>query len=203
MPIEIDVKQGEAEWFALRCGNLGASSVSRIITSKGEPSKQRQVYLYELASELITGKSEDSYKSKYMENGLLGEPESRALFEMVMELDVRQIGLVYKDEQRKCHCSPDGLINNNAGLELKNPKSSTQVKYLLSSKLPVEYFSQIQMSLYVCEREHWWVMSNYVGLAPLILKVQRNDPFIARLEKELNSFVEELAFTVKQLRSLG
>ena len=204
MPIIVDnISQGSPEWDALRAGNPGASSISKIITNKGEPSKQRDDYMRQLAGELIVGQCEKTFQSIHMENGLEREENARSLFELIHDMEVRKVALVYKDEQRKFHVSPDGLIGDHAGIEIKNPMMKTHVKYLLDQKLPSDYFSQVQMSLYVCEREFWYFMSNYISLPPFIIKVERDDAFIAKLKTELDVFCFDLVATVKKLKELA
>ena len=208
MAIIIDeITQRSPEWFDAILGNLGASGISKIITDKGEPSKQADDYRRQLVGEIITGQRDETFKSIHMEQGIEREDSTRAFFEMLYDVEVRQVGLVYKDEQKKFHCSPDGLVGDNAGFEQKNPMMKTQVKYLESGKLPQEYFSQIQMSLYTCEREYWWFMSRYPlftpghkPLATLILKIGRDDEFIAKLEVVLEAFCYSLSSAVKKLK---
>jgi len=197
-----DIEQGTPEWMALRLGNPGAGNISKIITTKGDPSKQRDDYMRQLAGEIITGQHEDTFQSIHMENGLIREAEARSLFEMIHEVTIRRVALVYKDAQKMFHVSPDGLIGDNAGLEVKCPMMKTQVKYLLENKLPTDYFSQVQMSLYVCECEYWWFMSYFAGLPPLILKIERDEAFISKLKAELEKFVVELALVVRKLREM-
>jgi len=203
MPIIIDsYKQGDPSWFQARLGNIGASSASKIITNNGLPSKQAEELKFQLAGELISGKHEETYKSIHMENGLKREDEARTLFELIKDVDVRQVALVYKDEQKRFHVSPDGLIGDNAGLEIKCPMQKTHIKYLIDNKIPTEYFSQIQMSLYVCERDYWWFMSYSEGLKPLIIKVERDEKFISRLEEEIEKFSYELMAIVNKLKAM-
>lgn len=203
MPIIIDeFEQGSPEWFAACCGNVGASTIDKIITTKGDRSKQRDDFMYQLAGERITGQKEEGYINQAMQNGIEREAAARSLFEMLYGVEVKQVGIVYKDDRMLCHCSPDGLINSNAGLEIKNPMMKTQVKYLLSGKLPTEYFCQIQMSLYVTERELWYFGSFYAGLPPLILEVRRDEAWISKLGAELTAFNDELAEIVKKLEGL-
>jgi predicted phage-related endonuclease len=200
MPIIIDdIIQGSPEWHSACCGNVGASNIDRIITTTGARSKQREEFMYQLAGERICGKREETFQSQAMKDGIEREAAARTLFEMIYGVEVRQVGIVYKDERKLCHCSPDGLPEN-AGLEIKNPMMKTAVKYLLNKKLPTEYFSQIQMSLYVTERDLWYFMSNYEGLPPLIIECRRDDEFIYKLEKELNNFNEELLGIVECLK---
>jgi putative phage-type endonuclease len=203
MPIIIDsYRQGDPLWFQARLGNPGASSISKIITTKGLPSKQAEELKYQLAGEIIAGKHEETYQSAHMLNGLAREAEARTLFELIEGVSVREVAIVYKDEQKKCHVSPDGLIDDNAGLEIKCPMLKTHVKYLLANKIPTEYFSQIQMSLYVCEAEYWWFMSYCPGLPELTIKVHRDEKFIEKLKKALDEFCMELITVVKKLKSL-
>jgi len=203
MPIIIDsFDQRSPEWMTARAGNPGASSISKIITNSGEVSKQRADYLYQLAGELITGKCEEGFQSQAMLNGMEREAAARALFEMIYGVEVRQAALVYKDEFKLFHCSPDGLVGENAVLELKNPLLKTHVRYLLDGKLPADYFGQCMMSLYVTERELCYFMSAYAGMPPLILEVRRDDRFISLLAKALSDFAADLILTVRKLEAL-
>jgi hypothetical protein len=200
MPIIIDdIIQGSPEWFAAVCGNPGASNIDKIITTTGARSKQRDDFMYQLAGERITGKREETFQSQAMQNGIEREANARLLFEMIQGVEVKQVGIVYKDEWKLCHCSPDGMPENS-GLEIKNPMMKTHVRYLLSGKLPTDYFGQIQMSLYVTERDTWWFMSCFDGLKPLIIECHRDEPFIKKLESELNIFNEELLTMVERLK---
>lgn len=193
--------QKSPEWMAARAGNPGASNVSKIITNSGEISKQRTEYLYQLAGEAITGKCEEGYQSTAMMQGSEREDGARALFEMIYGVEARQVALVYKDEWRLFHCSPDGLPGD-AVLEMKNPMMKTHVKYLLDGKLPSDYFGQCQMSLYVTERDLLYFMSAYDGLPPFILEVRRDEVFIAKLETALLDFCADLARLVERLKAM-
>lgn len=204
MPIIVtDFEQNSPEWFAAKAGSVGASNIDKIITTDGKRSKQRNDFLYQLAGERLTGSCEETYQSQAMLNGIEREAAARVLFEIVTGFEVQQVGIVYKDEARLCHCSPDGLIGADSGLEIKNPAMKTQVKYLVSGKLPIEYFSQVQMSLYVTERETWWFMSNYEGLPPLIIECKRDEEFIRKLDSEIHEFSCDLLKTLITLQMVA
>jgi hypothetical protein len=203
MPIIItDFKQGEPEWFSAKAGSVGASSIDKIITAAGARSKQREDFMMQLAGERITGKCEETYQNQAMLNGIEREAAARALFELVNGVEINQVGIVFKDEWKLSHCSPDGLIGENEGFEVKNPMMKTHVKYLLSGKLPTEYFSQCQFSLYVTERDKWWFMSCYEGLPPLIIEVGRDEAYLAKLAQELDSFNCEMLAIVEKLKRM-
>jgi hypothetical protein len=158
--------------------------------------------MYQLAGELIAGKPEETYQSFNMQKGIEREAEARMVFEMENEIEVRQVALVYKDEKRMFHCSPDGLIGNDSGIEIKCPMLKTHVSYLLAGKLPTDYFGQVQMSLYVTEREHWTFCSYYPDLPMFKIRVERDEKYIKLLSDELDRFCYDLAALVAKLRGM-
>jgi len=198
-----DISQGSSEWFQLKAGVPSAGSFDKIITTKGEPSKQRQKYLYQLAGETITGQKESTYQNQNMLNGTERETTSRMVFEMLHEVEVQEVGFVFYDERKDRGASPDGLIvDRREGLEMKNPIMSTHIDYLLRGKLPTDYICQVQGSLYVTGYDAWWFSSMYVGLPPLILRVERDEKFIGVLSREMDAFCQELAEVVTRLRAM-
>lgn len=204
MPIIIDnISQNTPEWMALRLGSPGASSISKIITNRGARSEQATEYLRQLAGEVIAGKQEETYQSFHMQKGLEREAEARRVYEMESETEVRQVALVYKDEQKMYHASVDGLIGENTGIEIKCPMLKTHVKYLIDKKLPSAYFSQVQMTLYVCEREYWNFLSYYPNLPMFNIRVERDEAYISRLAEELPRFCLELAVMIRKLKEMS
>jgi len=201
MPIiETSFEQRSEAWFKAKAGNPGASEMDNIITSEGKPSKSRMDFMYKMAAELIRGKADDSFQSQAMLEGNLKEAEARDNFQFITELEVQQVGMIYKDEKKLFHCSPDGIIGDNAGYEVKCPLGKTQAKYLAENKLPTAYFVQVQSSLYISEREYWWFMSYCDGMNPLILKVLPDKVFIKSLRVELELFCSELKEVVNKIK---
>jgi hypothetical protein len=210
--IIVDCKQGESEWHDRKRGVPSSSNFDKICTSMGEPTKgkTRQDYLYRLAGERISGKSEPTYQNKTMQDGTEREPESRAYFELISGLAVQEVGLVYNND-KSALCSPDGLIDaktietpytgmsKKQGLELKNPLAKTQIKYLLDNKLPTIYVCQVQGSMWITGFDSWWFMSYVPNMPELKILVKRDEKFIELLEKEVNQFIKDLDEIVKTL----
>ena len=193
--------QGTDEWFQEKLGKPSASNINKIISSTGKPSKQREGYLYQLAAERITGKRDDTFKNEAMEEGNAREQESRDLVSLITGHDIEQVGVVYKDEDKRFLCSPDGLVNDREyGLELKNVLGKTQVKYLLGGKVPTDYVIQIQSSLYISGLPFWLFCAYSPGLSPLILKVERDEALIHKIGVELDKFCDELDEVEKKVR---
>lgn len=197
-----DIDQLSEKWFQLRVGNPGASSFDKIVTSKGAPSTQYKKYLYQLAGEVIVDTKAESYTNATMQRGIELEGEARALFEIINDVEVKQVGLCFPDAQKKYHVSPDGLLLDS-GLEIKCPLIHTHVEYLLKGKLPTAYIQQVQGSMLVTGFSSYHFMSYYPGLKPLIVQVYRDETFISKLKAELDKFCLELIMTVKKLRKLN
>lgn len=201
-----DLIQGSPEWFAAKIGTPSASNASCIITNDGKPSKQREGYMFTLSAERITNKQENGYKNAAMEAGQEREDESRNMFNLIHNVEVEKVGVIYKDEKKRFLCSPDGLVYKGEkpiyGVELKNPLGKTQVKYLLDGGLPSEYFGQVQFSLYVTGLPKWYFMSFVPAMKPLIIEVKPDEKYQKALEAEITKFCDELDEVTEKLRGI-
>jgi hypothetical protein len=128
------------------------------------------------------------------------EAESRSYYELLNDVKVEQVGVVYKDGNKKFLCSPDGIVKNEYGLEMKNVLPKTEVKYLLDNELPAEYFSQIQFSLFVTGFNFWEFFSYCPLLKPLIIRVEPDKAFQKALKVELELFCSELDDIVAKIK---
>lgn len=202
MEIIRGIDQGSDEWHSLRIGSVGASSISKIITSAGKASSQRKAYMYTLAGEIMTGKKAESFSNQHMKNGIEMEPQTRMEFQLETMKDVEEVALIFPDDRPGWHCSPDGLIiGEDAGLELKTVIPSTQVRYLDKGVLPTEYRLQVQMSLYVTGYQVWYFMSFCHGLPKLIIPVERDESLISVIDAELRSFVDDLNLLIDKVKN--
>ena len=196
--------QGTELWMEARAGNPGASEFKYIVTSKGERVSKSpwDKFLRQMAGEIIRGIKEESYQNKYMTKGIEREDESRSLYELINDVTVEQVGLVYMDEQKMFHCSPDGLIGADGGYETKNAETHIQIGRLLEGWPRSEHYQQVQGSLYVTGRKWWDLMSYCRGIKPVIIRFERDEVFIQKLEVALRDFTLELAMTVKKIKEM-
>jgi len=194
------MEQGSDEWCALRAGLPSASCFDKIITSKGEPSKQAKKYLYALAGERLLGFSPETYQNDAMLRGNELEAEARASYEFITDTEVRQVGFCFQDKRRRWGCSPDGIIGEDGGLEIKCPTLPVAIEYLDKGKIPTAYVLQVQGSMLVTGRAWWDFMSYYPGLRPLIVRVERDEKLIGALKGALEGFCEQLDTMVESLK---
>lgn len=196
----LNLEQGSDEWFSARLGVPTASRFKDIITpTKGDKSASYKAYMYELIAERLTKDRENFFKSEWMERGNEIEPLARASYEFMYEVEIQQVGMIFNDEMT-IGISPDGLIDDVGGLEIKCPKPSTIVKYMLDGGLPLEYKPQVMGSLMVSGRE-WW---DFLAFHPLMdfyqIRVYRDEEYIKKMETHLNDFVDELELNYSKLK---
>jgi putative phage-type endonuclease len=180
-------EQLSEEWYAKRCGVPSASNFNKIVTTKGEISKQSDNYIFQLAGERILGFKEEGYTNANMQRGIDLEGEAIQYYELYSDDKVEKVGIVYQDERKLFSCSPDGLVQSKKrGLEIKCPLLHTHVGYLYKNELPKDYYQQVQGCLFVTGYESWDFMSYYPGLPPLIIRIFPNKNFHHRLEYSLD-----------------
>ena len=189
-----DIEQGSDEWRKMRSSIPTSSCFDKIITSKGEPSKQSKAYLNTLVAEHIIGSKLDTFSNHHMDRGGEVEPQARAYYEFQTDTEVQTVGLVFKDESRMVACSPDGLMPDR-GLEIKCPAAHTQVEYLIRGKLPAKYVAQVQGSMWITGLTKWDFLSFHPELPSLMLTVEADPEFHDKLDSLIGQFVERLIET--------
>lgn len=184
----IDCEQGSDEWHLARCGIVTASRFSDVL-AKGE-GKTRAKYMNELAAEIIRGTPEpDAYSTPHMERGKAQEDEARRLYAFMADAEPVPVGFIRNGRKG---ASPDSLIGDAGGLEIKTALGHIQIDRLKRGTLPSEHVAQVQGSLWVTEREFWDFVSYSPGLPLLRVRVERDDEYINRLAEAVDAFNTEL-----------
>ena len=188
--------QGSDEWLQARKGRATASQAKSILTPTGKLSKSATGYMRRLARECVIDDPQAFQGNKYTEWGHEFESEARMMFTDHTGIHVQEYGLCVCKDNPILACSPDGLISANgeyiAGLEIKCPSVDTHVDYLMEGILPSEYAVQVHWSMMVTGIRHWYFMSYFPGLNPLILKVEYDD-FTEKLKEAAAQFCIEYA----------
>jgi len=191
----LSCEQGSDEWLRARLGVPSASMFAKIVTTKGAWSTQADSYINQLIAEDLTGEPTPFYQNEHMARGTELEPEARSAYEFMHDVVVEQVGFCLHDTLR-AGCSPDGLIGEKGGLEIKAPAAATHVSYLRDGKLPSKYYQQVMGCLWITGREWWDFMSYHPDMKPLIVRVERDEEYIAALEQHIAKAVELIAVNV-------
>lgn len=200
MTVEIlKVEQGSPEWIAARLGIPTASEFGKVM-AKGE-GKTRRRLMYDLAGERITGEPREKFSNEHMERGKLMEDAARNVWALRTGQEPTQIGFVRNTiNSRLVGASPDSLVDTDGLLEIKTKLAALQIEALLDGVLPSEHKAQVQGQLLVAERQWCDFVSYWPRIPPLIVRVHRDDTYIATLVSELTRFNNELDQLVETIK---
>jgi putative phage-type endonuclease len=199
------IEQGTPEWHQLRLGKVTASRVADILAkTKTGPSASRQNYLIELALQRTTGIIQESYSNSAMEWGTQTEPQARVAYEVRTNNFVDQLAFVDHPSIAWFGCSPDGLVSDRGLVEIKCPNSTTHWEYFKFNRPPQKYVIQMQAQMAVTNRD-WCDFISFDPRMPersqlLIVRVDRDDAFIAEMEEQIKQFLSEVEVEVNLMK---
>lgn len=191
-----DIEQGSEAWFACRAGIPTASKFATVM-AKGE-GKTRSEYMRKLAGEIVTGEPMESFSNVHMDRGKTMEDEARETYAFINDADIRRVGFIRNGQMG---CSPDSLIGEDGGLEIKTALPHIQIERLLRGDLPPEHKAQVQGNIMVAERDWWEFVSFWPKLPQLTVRVRPDKTYIANMAGEIDRFNDELAAMVETIRN--
>lgn len=198
---EIKHEQGTPEWLKSRLGCPSGSGFDKLITAAGKPSTQAEGYINQLIAEILTGETTYVHVNEAMRLGVEREPMAREFYELMSGNNVNETGFCLHDTLQ-CGVSPDGLIGEDGGLEIKCPQPSTHVAYRRAGILPTKYKQQVMGCMWITDRQWWDFMSYHESMPALIVRVERDDDYIALLADEVSKAVETIQSEVNRLRKM-
>ena len=198
----ITADQGTPEWFAARLGLATGSKFSDVLA--GGKGLTRKAYAVQLALEIVTGKQAETFTNQAMQDGTEREPIARALYEAHTGNFVDEVGFCRHDSI-ECGVSPDGLIDEDGGIEIKCPKASTHAGYLAIPAEPSTYTAQIQGCMWVTGRA-WWDFVSYHPDFPenaqlIVRRIKRDSDYIVKLEQAVKAFRNEVMEEVSIIKN--
>jgi hypothetical protein len=161
------MQQGSEEWFEIRKGRLTASHATAI----GNVGKGLETYVRDIVENMI--QSKEYYTNKDIERGNELEPIARQVYEFENNVFVKQVGFITHGDY--AGCSPDGLIENDGGLELKARNNKIHLGLLLGDKVDSSTIWQMNFNMLVTGRK-WWDFGSYNPNFKKSLIVQRFYP---------------------------
>lgn len=174
-------QQGSEEWFEFKKGKPSASNATAIVAN----GAGLKTYCMDLAMQ-ICGVEDEHYSNSDIERGNELEPLARSTYEFQYGVIVDEVGCITNDLYPNICISPDGLIGEDVGCEIKarNNKNHFALIQGITKYIP---FNQIQMSLLISERKCW----DFVSFNPNFSKplfVKRIYPDLKYFEKLKEGF---------------
>jgi putative phage-type endonuclease len=191
------MNQGTPEWLAARAGHATASCFQHILATVkvGEASKRRD-YRWQLVTERLTGKAVEGYTNAAMEWGHENEPHARMAYEAQEGEFVEEVGFLLHPTVAWCGASPDGLVGEVGGVEIKCPFNSMVHVQTLEGGMPSEHRAQVQGAMWVTGREYWDFVS-YDPRMPeklqiYVERIERDEAYITKLAAGVEQFLAEV-----------
>jgi hypothetical protein len=203
-----DFTQGSDEWLQARCGLLTASEMKLILTPtlKAADNDKSRAHLWELLAQRITRYVEPSYIGDDMLRGYNDEQFARALY-AEKYAPVREVGFITNDKWGfTLGCSPDGLVNDDGGIECKSRRQKFQVQTLIEhvgpGTIPDDHMLQVQTCLLITERA-WWDFVSYSGGLPMVtIRVKPDTVIQDAIVKAATAFEAKIAEKMATYRLL-
>lgn len=198
----LDVKQGGPDWHLARLGIPTASQFHRIVTAKGRSSDGAETYMHELLAEWLIGVPSGAAQKEHglLERGRRMESWAIGLYELRKDVSVRRVGLILSDDGLSA-CSPDALVGDDGGLEIKVPGAAGHVANMLD--MTERHFTQVQGNLWLTNRLWWDLVSYNDIIPPAIVRIERDAKYIEALAASVPMFVSNLLVARQKLLKLG
>jgi len=133
-----DMEQNTDEWLQARLGVVTASEINNFITGKGKISKSKGMITYSClkAAERETKCIETNFQSFDMVRGHIQEEIARDYYSETYE-KVDHCGFITRAGGGiTLGASPDGLVGNDGGIEIKSRLAKFQFETIVSGEVP-------------------------------------------------------------------
>lgn len=195
------MEQGSPEWKLDKCGYASASQFSAVL-AKGQ-GKTRATYLRRIVVERLTGVPTESYSNQHMERGIEQELFARAEYEMASGVLVEEAGFI-KHQTLLAGGSPDGLVGDDGGIEIKSVIPTVQYETIIKGQYPSEHKAQIQGYLWLFNRK-WFDFVSYSPDMPgksrlYVYRVSRDEDYIKMLESEVILFLTDAERAINEFQ---
>lgn len=196
----INVEQGSPEWHEARIGVITGSNFKiarqRLKTGakKGEFTDAAKTYAFKLAIERETWAKAETFEFETfaMKRGSEMEVEAKQVYQAVTGSAITECGIILSD-CGNFGVSPDALIGESKGLEIKCPISIEKIRSIFTEEDISEYMDQINGCMLFGEREKWDLFiytPQFVNISKpyLLITVERNEKELSALKSDLDEF---------------
>jgi exodeoxyribonuclease (lambda-induced) len=183
-------EQRTPDWHKERYGKFTASKIIDLLGIKGL-GLTGETYAVERAIEQLFGEVEEGFTSKDMQRGIDLEPTAFDKFKEVHpNLNVQNCSFFAYGEH--AGASPDGLIDDDAILEIKCPKGKKFFRLVAEENIDKVYIAQMQMQMLATDRKRAYFF-NYLELDDKVyhhtIIVERDEDMIELIKERLEQAI--------------
>lgn len=182
------IEQRSEGWREARAGKITASCFADAIamnkTKPGKSTATRDTYMRKVVAEILSGRPNHEISSKSLAWGTEAERFAREAYELETGLVVVESEFVTHYEYPFIGASPDGLVGNDGGLEMKSPHDEQVHIGTWLHGMPEDHIPQVQGNMMVTGRS-WW---DFVSYDPrqsekyqlYVQRIHRDDEYISK-----------------------
>lgn len=195
-------RQGTEEWDELR-KRPTASEFDKFCTpARGDYSKQATAYAAKVVAKKL-GVYQEPPPSFWMEWGTENEPNAKHAYTLETGREIQDVGFVMPDFTDAYGCSPDGLIGDDGGLEVKCPAPETLIRYHAGGELPAEHKVQVQATLFITGRDWWDFYAWHPELSAFLIRVEPDLKYHAKIAESLLKLLEEIERIMSRVKRVN
>lgn len=191
MIVHREYQQGSVEWIEAHMGIPTASEFKNLVTDKLEirrwNTQMPQTYLCRKLAEAWGGPL-PGFSAYATEQGHFLEDKAIPMYELEYEEKVDRVAFCATDDGR-IGCSPDGLIGEDGGIEVKSLELPHHIEVLMGGVLPTEYAAQVHGCMLVTGRPWWKFFAYRRNFPTLLLQINRDAEIQETLGDALNEFL--------------
>ena len=185
--------QRSDEWKQARLGKFTASEIVKLLGVKGLGETGKN-YAFDKAVEQLYGEMEESFISYDMQRGIDLEPLAFAKFKEIKELEFIEVKECSSfNFNENAIATPDGLVGEDAILEIKCPRSNTFFKLVATNEIDSKYYAQMQMQMLATNRNraHFFNYLVHEGTEYYHeIIVERDESMIEKIKERLKEAIE-------------
>tara|TARA_R110000851_G_scaffold73793_6_gene162724 strand:+ start:817 stop:1488 length:672 start_codon:yes stop_codon:yes gene_type:complete len=159
-------EQRTKEWLEIKQGKISSSNSDRIMKQRGL-GVGGETYCMEIVATAIQEHFEPGFVSHAMQQGIDREPLAAEIYEEEKMCETSEVGfIVFYTEDKDLMdisgfigVSPDRLVGEDGGLEIKCPEPAQHTRNLAEEVCSAKYYDQIQTCLFVTGRKWWDLMT--------------------------------------------
>lgn len=206
----VECEQWSAQWRQCRIGLITASRVGELLSKYKSDKKalhetsERYNYKIDVIVERLTGRSTENFVSPEMIWGRENEEDARTAYEIDCGVMTEKVGFILHPIYDWAGASPDSLVGDDGGLEIKCPKSATHIKWMREGIVPEEHRPQMFKNM-ICAERPWWDFASFdprmpAGLRLFTARLQFDANIAADIEAEAVKFNDEINAVLADLR---
>ena len=180
-------------WYEKRKGKFTASEIIKILGVRGLGETGKS-YAIDKAIEQLFGEFEERFISYDMQNGIDCEPLAFAKFKELKSLEFLEVtNCGFFENCEHSGASPDGLVSDDAILEIKCPKSSTFFKLVATNEVDAKYYAQMQMQMLSTNRNKAYFFNYLIHEGTEYhheIIVERDEVIIDKIKERLQEVIE-------------